>query len=222
MRIFHPLLLHEMWSTLSLEYLDEGRRWRWNVHIKKMEEEAPGLALLQCVMVMDHEAEAPKPGDFVSFEFPRPDTGQSRPVFGHVESSRAYAVDKKCKLDGRLIPKGTPRMAADVVVRIRKNYASTSYVNSVYDMVRVANLTTFLNQLRVAAELGDPVTHMMRIILNPSPRGFDLVKYSATSHVALDPFQTEAMYSISHTIFMKPDESITLIHGPPGNKLRTD
>lgn len=113
-----------------------------------------GFALLNGAIVMDHVAEAPKLDELVVFSFHRKE-GQEVFVFGHVHSCRAYQVGKTNRLDTRLTPKGRPRVAADVVIRICWKYLPGRNPDSVYTMTRVASIATFLAQLHAQAVLAE-------------------------------------------------------------------
>ena len=225
LNIFLPLMLHELWSSLSYEYLQASRHLKWNVLIKGSLDEDdqavdPDFILLQCALVMDKEEEAPKPNELVVFHLPQHGKDELRPIFGFIESSRPYRVDRNSQLDQRLTFKGKPRAAADVVVRVRRSYiinkrSKSKYFNSIFSMERVASLSPFLTQLKVMAQMGDPLTDMMRIILNPTPQDFRTIYYS-THLDLLDVDQAKAMFSIAHTMLMLNKKSVALINGPPG------
>ena len=114
--VFHPLMLHEMWSTITKAYTNKKKsRFEWKMILNSVSREG-NFYLLDCSCVMDDVDDAPKRDELCIFNFSR-SNGETVRSFAVVENFRAFNVDQASDVDHRLLPEGKPNAATNFVLR---------------------------------------------------------------------------------------------------------
>jgi len=221
--IFHPLMLHEMWSTLVLKNNQKEKKFPNLKCLIKSAVKEDKFVLLQCALLVEHEAEAPAVNDLVVFTFTRP-TGELIHPFGFVESSKTTKEFKMADFDRSLIPKNKSKVkfSAEVVIRVIKNYAPKNYVPGQKDIIetvaKVTSLSAFMDLFHAQAAFD--ISPLRDIILHPRPSAFELT-YSHPLFMMeyMDQVQTDAYHSIGQTMLISSNEEpkIAVLQGYPGN-----
>ena len=173
-KIFHPLMLHEMWANLYLQNQQEKiekKNLDWDVLIKSSTEEGP-FCLLQCSLLLELEEKAPLVNDLIKFSFTRANGKLTFP-FGFVELSHTTRVIRTVDLDPRLTSKIKAEFSVDVVIRILKNYAPTQ-LNIICSVSKIASLSTAMALFRAQGALA--ISPIRNIIFKPHSSAFELTK----------------------------------------------
>ena len=223
--IFQPLMLHEMWSTLVLQNRTEKNDSNRKCSIKSATKEDSFL-LLHCLLLLEYETEAPAVNDLVVMTFTRA-TGELIHPFGFVEDSKTTKKFKISDFDSSLMPKDKSKVnyAAEIVIRIIKNYAPKNYAPGQKDMIasleKVASLTTFIDLFHAQAAFG--TSPLRDIVLQPRPFAFQFNHNRPSfSMDFMDQKQTDVYFSIAQSMLIsKKDEpnKIAILQGYPGNLL---
>lgn len=219
--VFHPLMIHEMWSTLCLQYQkdkSEKKNWEWKILIKSFTKDGNFL-LLNCCLVMEKEAEAPMVNDLITITFTRRDNGHLAYPFAIVENSTTTKVVRTADVSQSLLDRGNPpNFMSEITVRILKG-SMAKQTNVVYSALKIASLTTSLNLFHVQGAFNS--TRLYPVVLDPQPSAFKLIDYDPPSSIAqenLDGPQSKACYSIAQTMLMTSDdiEKVAILQGYPG------
>lgn len=215
--IFHPLLMHEMWSKLCIENqreMKEGKNLDWDVLINSSTNEG-NFFLLNCSLIMSSEAEAPMLNDLIVLSHSRP-TGELINPFAFVESSKITKVVGTSDIDRRLLTsKVNPVFSAEVVIRILKNYVPKE-TNIKCSMSKVASLSTAMALFEAEGALAiSPIT---KVIFKPQPSAFKLMSSRSLPNNNLDPVQSNAAYSIGQTMLLaqSSESLVAMLQGYPG------
>lgn len=212
--VFHPLMLHEMWATLTNDYKQQPDR-KMDVLVQSYVLE-DSFALLQCSLVADDVDNTPQQKELVNFNFVRPDSGKEIPVFGLVESSTTGPADCESSIDQRLTVNlnAKPKVATQATIRIHGGYIPKK--NAVYSLTRVASIATTMTQLEVQTSSTNFI--MMHKIINPQLSTFLLDRQIDTVATNLNPLQSQVMFSISNAMLTTSvtEPKIFLIQGPSG------
>lgn len=217
---FRPLMLHEMWSTLCLQYKQsehEKKLLEWKIWITSSTQD-DHFQLMNGCLVMEDEAEAPKVDDLITITFTRPVTGELIHPFALVEKSTTTKVTRIADVNQGLLGNGKPNFMAKITVRILSAYAPTQ-ANLIYSASRIANLSTPLKLFHVqAAFMRSP---LLGIILDPRPPAFQLIN-CAPMNTGLDFLQAKALSSIGQTMLITPrnEPKIAILQGYPGKIYR--
>ncbi|XP_032787316.2 uncharacterized ATP-dependent helicase C29A10.10c [Daphnia magna] len=221
--IFHPLILHEMWSSLVLKIkeIKEKNCSEWKCLIMTLTKE-DAFVLLRCIIILEYEIDAPIANDLVVMKFTRAN-GEFLHPFGFVESSKTIRLSKISDLDPTLMPKDKSKAnySAEVLIRITKNYAPKNYApgqkNIICAMAKITSLASFMDLFHAQAAFN--FSPLRDIILHPRPFAFQLMHSQRLFQMDyLDPLQTEAYLSIGQTMLITPNDQpkIALLQGFPG------
>ncbi|XP_057374382.1 uncharacterized protein LOC130695286 [Daphnia carinata] len=220
--VFHPLILHEMWSSLVVKNkeIKEKNYTEWKCLTETLTEEG-AFVLLRCVMILEYEREVPIANDLVVITLAHPKAEFIHP-FGFVESSKTIKLSKTANVDQVLMPKDKSKAnySAEVLIRLAKNFApiyAPGQKNIIGTMAKVASLATFIDLFHAQAALN--FSAIRDIILHPRPFAFQLMHSQRLFQVDyLDPLQTEAYLSIGQTMLITPNNQpkIALLQGFPG------
>lgn len=214
---FRPLLMHEMWSTLCLQYEQdkfEKKHLEWDIMVTSSAKDDHFL-LLNCCLVMEVEAEAPKVDDLIVITFTRPSTGKLIHPFAIVERSTTTKVVRIADLNQGLLGNRKPNFMAEITVRILSAYAHTQ-TNVIYSASKIANLSASFNLFHVqAAFISSP---LLGIILDPRPPAFQMFGCTPMSMENLDSSQARVVFSIGQTMLITPrnEPKVAVLQGYPG------
>ena len=215
-KVFHPLMLHELWATMSKEYtVNKLVHFERKVLIKSISFEEPYYYLLQCSLALDHVGDAPRVDDLFIIHFSRPD-GKKVRSFGVVEISKAYDVERASDIDGLLITQGKPNAAADIVIR---TIIAPKHTKVVYTMCKICSISSAIAEFDVQVCVRESAA-MCKAVLNPDRSNLELYEgIFLEKFPLLDSKQTEAYFQIAQTILMtshNPNPLFALIQGSPG------
>lgn len=195
-QVLKPLMIHEMWSKLSQEYMKEYRDIpiSWDVLVHSKKDQGDCLTLVRSTLIAKDPPQFPCKNDLVTFSTTR----ETRDFyfFGIVESCAG----------------------PEVTFRVWKNYFQKCQLNVNYRVEKVASVVSAMFQFDALAQL--TTSSLIDRILNPHPSHFELIRFrEREGNSYLNPQQMEAVNSISQAMLgIATDQpKICLLQGYPGN-----
>lgn len=214
--IFHPLLMHEMWSSLCFQNRFERKERKlvdYKVLIKSSTREEY-FCILECQILIEEEQEAPQVNDLIVISFTRWDGGNTLP-FCLVERSTTTKIVRTANLDQRLLVHGRSKFLVELSIRLLNNYAPKQN-NFIASASKVASLATAMTLFD--AQIAFIMSPLLSVVLNPLLSAFQMMSCSSIMMNNLDPDQSKACLSIAQTMLITPknESKVAILQGYPG------